>query len=189
MSERGYRYLLDPRIPCTELLAQLKEAGLFPSGESWWFAWNAVELVLPSVWDGPTDVRGEWAHFRLFSPKAELRLSVRMAWLSASLLTEQFPPAPTWSSLCVGEPEDFEVRPSRRVLLGKRMTMADSEVRGEVWLPRPLTYGIPDQLDKAMTVHVLEYRREAAWAATRYCRLEFVAPGSWRLDSGTGDRS
>lgn len=183
---KGFIIALDTQDPA-ETWGILRHRGYFPDGDTYWFAWNDLDIRLPSRITAmgeqpPPEVFHEaWDLSRVFSPRAELRFerlgSARRLWLLAE--GEDPPDLP----LATTAREVFQAEPGRRILWGERLSLPDGDHRGLVAFPRPLDYGLPqDDLAQALGAEICLYYDETLHRlrAVRYCRLVLVPRDQWR---------
>jgi len=178
MSERGYWLTLSTDNPPAGILATLRERSLFPEGETWWFAWNGLEIKLPGILRDFSELDKSWDVVRVFSPKAELRLARRGRGRGCWLLTEQ-EPVESIPGVEIVSRAEFAVEDGHRILWGQKLRLPDGETRGEVMFPRKLNYELDnDDLNKAWVADVkLYYDSAHRLQAVRYARLYQVVPG------------
>ena len=180
MGEKGFWLTLQlqtGKAP-SELVALLRERGVFPDGETWWFAWNGLEIKLPGILRELSELDRPWDVVRVFSPRAELRLARRGRTRGCWLLTEQEPVESVPGVEIVSRAE-FVVEDGHRILWGQKLRLPDGETRGEVMFPRKLNYELDnDDLNKAWVADVkLYYDNAHRLQAVRYARLYQVVPG------------
>jgi len=183
MSERGYWLTLSTDNPPSGILATLRERSLFPGGETWWFAWNGLEIKLPGILRELSELDRAWDVVRVFSPKAELRLARRGRTRGCWLLTEQ-EPAESIPGVEIVSRAEFVVEDGHRILWGQKLRLPDGEARGEVIFPRKLNYELGnDDLNKAWVADVkLYYDRAHRLLAVRYVRIRRVDPGEIKVE-------
>ncbi|HID56590.1 TPA: hypothetical protein EYP37_08680 [Candidatus Poribacteria bacterium] len=153
-------FVLKAEGETTEICQMLMERGMLPSEESFWFAWNEVEILLPRKLNELNEIKGNWDLIRIFSEQIELR-TFRLNGEIVNLI------------LIEGESEDeieiegtelLEVCPNitngNRIFWGERMRFSDGEARGVVTFPRVLDYGIQAPLEMALTAKVWNYMDE-----------------------------
>ncbi|HIC92887.1 MAG TPA: hypothetical protein EYP09_01360 [Anaerolineae bacterium] len=179
MSERGYWLTLSTDEPLSGVLAALREKGLFPESQTWWFAWNGLEIKLPGILRDPSELDRPWDVVRVFSPKAELRLARRGHSRGCWLLTEQSPPENIPGVEITSRAEDIPVEDGHRILWGQRLRLPSGDARGEVLFPRKLEYDLDDNdLSKALVADVKLYYDDAhRLLAVRYVTIRQVDPG------------
>jgi hypothetical protein len=183
---KGWWLTLRPPDKPASLVKTLQEAGLFPEGETWWFAWNATEIRLPGILDDPADVEGAWETVRVFSSRAELRFGRWGGKSGCWLLLEEDPQealkdVPGLEVLSEVTPL---VENGVRVFWGKKLHRPDgTPFRGEVIFPRVLNYSLPDEnLEEAWVADVmLYYDDEHRLQTVRYARLRQERPGAMRV--------
>ena len=184
MSTQGWWLTLRPPERVTELVAALQEIGLFPEGDTWWFAWDALDIVLPSLLTPGANVDGDWDVLRVFAERAELRVGRRAGGRGYWLLLEEKPETTlghlydTWVE---SKSTGYSVEEGSHVLAGVRLRLPDGEKRGEIIYPRPLNYGIDDNdLEKALVAGVRAYYDDTYRLITvRYVGIELKQPGSF----------
>jgi len=178
MSGKGFWLTLRTDKSLSELVAALREEGLFPEDETWWFAWNGLEIKLPGILRDFSELDKHWDVVRVFSLKAELRLARRGRSRGCWLLTEQTPPEGI-PGVEIASVEKYPVEEGHRILWGQKLRLPDGEARGEVVFPRKLNYELDnDDLNKAWVADVkLYYDNAHRLQAVRYARLYQVVPG------------
>lgn len=184
MSMQGWWLTLRPPAQVTELVAALQEIGLFPEGKTWWFAWDALDIVLPSLLTPDANVDGEWDALRVFAERAELRVGRRAGGRGYWLLLEETPETTlgdlydTWVG---SKSTGYSVEEGSHVLAGVRLRLPNGERRGEIIYPRPLDYGFDDNdLEKALVAQVRAYYDDGHRLVTvRYVGIEPKRPGSF----------
>ncbi len=178
MSEKGYWLTLSTDKSPSELVALLREKGLFPEGKTWWFAWDKLEIKLPGILRDLSELDRPWDLVRVFSEKAELRLARRGRSRGCWLLTEKDAIEDIPDVEIVSRAE-FAIEKGIRILWGKKLHLPDGEARGEVTFPRKLDYDLgAEDLNKAWVADVKLYYDEAhrLWAV-RYASLSQADPG------------
>lgn len=165
-----------------ETLGVLRQVGWLPEGQSWWCAWNELEILLPQRLGDPAALSTDWDELRVFSPQAEFRQVRRGTGWRCALLAET-PALPAalsgWQPL--GTP--YRVVSGLRVLWGRRLRLSGGETRGEVLFPRRLDYDVagesPPYDQKALVADVrMYYDAEARLQAVRYAGLRHLPPGT-----------
>ena len=183
MKEQGWWLTLHPPERVSDLVLALRGIGLFSVDRTWWFAWNTLDIVLPSllVEDAPLD-RG-WEVVRVFAKRAELRIGRRGMSRGCWLFLEENPQAvlgdlyKEWVEEING---DFVVEDGYRLLAGQKLRLPEGDRRGEIIYPRPLDYGIgKDNLEQSLVASVWVYYDKAHRLVTvRYAGIKLVKPGS-----------
>ena len=183
MSGKGFWLTLRTDKSLSELVAALREEGLFPKDETWWFAWNGLEIKLPGILRDFSELDRPWDVVRVFSPKAELRLARRGRGRGCWLLTEQ-EPVESIPGVEIVSRAEFAVEDGHRILWGQKLRLPDGEARGEVIFPRKLEYDLgDDDLNKALVADVkLYYDRAHRLLAVRYVRIRRVDPGEIKVE-------
>ena len=184
MSGEGFWLTLHTDKSLSELVAALREEGLFPEDETWWFAWNGLEIKLPGILRELSELDRAWDVVRVFSPRAELRLARRGRGQGCWLLTEQAPVESIPGVEIVSRAE-FVVEDGHRILWGQKLRLPDGEARGEVIFPRVLDYDLgDDDLNKAWVADVKLYYDDAHRLQTvRYAGVHQVEPGEIKARS------
>jgi hypothetical protein len=183
MNRTGWWLILRPPEPVKMLVAALQEASLFPKVHTWWFAWNALEIVLPRLLDENANLDGDWEVLRIFSEQAELRVERRGGTHGCWLLLEREPEEALgvryqeWVKDTSGP---YTVEDGYHLLAGRKLELPDEDERGEILYPRTLDYGVGrDELSQALVATVRNYYDEAhRLISVRYATLQAVAPGS-----------
>jgi hypothetical protein len=196
MNGTGWWLTLRTPAEVQALVTVLRDAGLFPESRTWWFAWNALDIVVPKLLTEEANLNAEWEVLRVFSERIELRLSVRGHTRGCWLLLEGDPAAAlgdlyqTWVE---GMPRQYEVELGHRLLAGQKLQLPDrttrkekwkEKERGEILYRRILNYGSDDSnLDQALVAHVRNYYDEMHRLVTvRYHSIESVVPGSIEVE-------
>lgn len=183
MEGTGWWLTLSPSRKPSEVVAALRERGLFPDGETWWFAWRKEEIRLPGLLTDLAPLDEGWDALRVFSPRAELRWGRRgREWGCWLLLEESLEKAlgdlnETWVIARASCP----VGGSHRILWGRRMAMPGGRTtRGEILFPRELAYSVPgDDPGRALVADVVLYfDAEGRLQTARYARLRLVVPSA-----------
>jgi len=202
-ARRGYIFeWADTSLPpLAEALNALREERWLPENETWWCAWNELEILLPQRLGDPAALPTDWDELRVFSGQVEFR-QVRQGrgWRRALLAeTDRLPSRLSgWQAL---DPP-YWVVPSLRILWGRRLRTSAGEQRGEVLFPRSLAYDlageVPPYDQRAVVADVqLYYDAEARLRTTRYAGLRHLPPGAdiarvqplsyFRLEGGPHD--
>ncbi len=163
--------------PLSDTLNSLRGIGWLPEEQSWWFAWNELQILLPQRLGDLAALPTDWDELRVFSAQAELRQVRQGRGWQRLLLTEtrQLPPGISgWQPFGT----HYRVEPSLHILWGRRLRVAGGEKRGEVLFPRPLEYDVAGETapyDQALVADVfLYYDAEARLQAARYVRLRHL---------------
>lgn len=168
--------------PLAEALNALREERWLPEDETWWCAWNELEILLPQRLGNPAALPIEWDELRIFSAQVELR-QVRQGrgWRRVLLAeTNRLPSRLSgWRAL---DPP-YQVVPSLRILWGRRLRTPGGEKRGEVLFPRSLEYDlageVPPYDQKAVVADVrMYYDAEVRLQTVRYAGLKHLPPGT-----------
>ncbi|MCD6508618.1 hypothetical protein J7M22_18610 [Candidatus Poribacteria bacterium] len=167
-------FLLKAEGETAEICRTLMEEGMLPEGESFWFAWNETEILLPRRLNETDEIEGKWDLIRIFSEDIELRAFRRNGEITNLILIE-------------GEDEDdillegtkiLEVCPNivsgNRIFWGERMRFGDREARGVVTFPRILDYDVRAPLEMALTARVWSYLDELM--RLRHVRYRSIQP-------------
>jgi len=183
MRGEGFWLTLRTDKSLSELVAALREEGLFPEDETRWFAWNGLEIKLPGILRDFSELDKSWDVVRVFSPRAELRLARRGRGRGCWLLTEQEPVESVPGVEIVSRAE-FAVEDGHRILWGQKLRLPDGEARGEVIFPRKLEYDLDDDdFNKALAADVkFYYDRAHRLLAVRYVRIRRVDPGEIKVE-------
>jgi len=182
MTAQGWWLTLHIPKRIVDLVMDLQKAAIFPKDQTWWFAWNTLNIALPSLLQNATDLEREWDALRVFSSRAELRFGRRgQGWGCWLLLEEQ--PREVMRDLYSRVREAVEVHiveADHHVLAGQKLRFAHEEKRGEIVYPRLLEYGVPDDnLSQALVVRVKAYYDSAYRLMTmRYAEIEGRTPGT-----------
>lgn len=187
MSDMGWWLTLTPPGSPAATVTALRGKGLFPEEETWWFAWRETAIQLPGILRAMAQLDEGWETLRIFSPRAELRWRRRGRELGCWLLLEEDPKEALgeWKEAWVSHEESgYRVRPSHRILWGRRMIMPGGrETRGEILFPRALAYDVPgDDPKQALVADVVLYLDAAGRLQTvRYARLRRMIPSPTHL--------
>jgi hypothetical protein len=164
----------------------LVAAGLFPAGETWWFAWCEAELRIPqSLADRQSPFAPHWDHVQVFSPLAELRcVRAGRKKIVLLLIEDENQQKVEMPGIAIEATPYPHVRDGTHILLGERMRVFEDglarEVRGKAGIPRRLDYlSDQDQPSFACVVGVKTYYdAQSQLAIVRYARL--VPQNNWR---------
>ena len=175
----GWAGAIPPAL--AEALNALQQTGWLPQAQSWWYAWNELEILLPQRLGDLAALPADWDELRVFSAQAEFR-QVRQGRDRRQVLlaeTDDLPAALSgWTLL--GAP--CQVTSSLRILWGRRLRMPGGEKRGEVLFPRPLEYDLAGEAapyDQAVVADVrLYYDAEARLRTARYAGLRHLPRGT-----------
>lgn len=186
MNGEGWWLTLSPPESPSRVVEALHGKGLFPEGETWWFAWREEEIRLPGVLTDLQPLDGEWDTLRVFSPRAELRWGQRGKKRGCWLLLEENPDRVLGelSEAWIRAIASCRVQLSHRILWGRRMTIpGNRETRGEILFPRPLSYDVPDDDPRQALVAdvVLYFDPEGRLQTARYVRLHRMFPSAHKL--------
>ena len=175
-ARRGYIFeWADTNLPpLAEALNALREERWLPEDETWWCAWNELEISLPAPLADPAPFfEDRWDVARVFSAAAELRLERwgrrRALWLLVEDGSRGLLPAGLVSRAAE---ESFVAEKGLRLLAGARLRLPGGPARGRVEFPRPLGYGVADDPDHPLAVAAYVYRDgEGGVRLVRYAEL------------------
>jgi hypothetical protein len=145
-------------------------AGLFPAGETWWFAWCEAELRIPqSLADRQSPFAPHWDHVQVFSPLAELRcVRAGRKKIVLLLIEDENQQKVEMPGIAIEATPYPHVRDGTHILLGERMR-----------IPRRLDYlSDQDQPSFACVGVKTYYDAQSQLAIVRYARL--VPQNNWR---------
>ena len=165
------------------LVEGLQRIDLFPDSETYWFAWNELDIVLPGLLNKDDKLDDPWDVLRVFSKRAELRLGPRGNRRGCWLLMEEEPRSAfgdRYEPLVEQDADTYLVEGGHHILAGRKLRFPDGEKRGETMYPRTLDYGIKeDDLKKALVASVRKYYDDFHRLLTvRYCEILLMPPGN-----------
>ncbi|ACA60295.1 hypothetical protein [Candidatus Desulforudis audaxviator] len=164
--------------------ARLDE-GFWAPGATWWYAWNELEIQLPTVCATAADLDAgrlfnpRWVVVRVFAPPAELRWERQGRGRVVCLLLEDNARRRLPPTLVAGavHKETYLATPGRRLWSGRRLDLPGGSRRGRVEFPRPLDYGVEDHdYSKPLAARVYLYQDEDGLVQlVRYAEPELLS--------------